>query len=77
MCTMDSPLTVTTPRRQSVDSGPSRNMKRRITEPINVRMPDSRGSVITITKENINMAQNSREICELSSESQKKELCVK
>lgn len=40
-------------------------------DPINVRMPDSRGNVTTITKENINMAQNNKEIWGLSSEIKK------
>jgi len=54
--------TVTTPSKQRVDSGPSKNIKRRITDPIKVLIPDSRGSVITITSENIVIIQNSKEI---------------
>lgn len=55
-------LTVTTPSKHSVDSGPNRNIDLSIMEPIKVRMPDSRGNVTTITSENINMAQNNNEI---------------
>lgn len=55
-------LTVTTPNKHKVDSGPNKNIARNIIEPINVRMPDSRGNVITITKENIIMAQNNNDI---------------
>ena len=55
-------LTVTTPNKHNVDSGPNRNIARNIIEPINVRMPDSRGKVITITKENIIIAQNNNDI---------------
>lgn len=61
-------LTVTTPNKHNVDSGPNKNIDLNIMDPINVRMPDSRGNVTTITKENIKMAQNNKEIWGLSSE---------
>lgn len=60
-------LTVTDPSSQSVGSGPIKNIKRSITDPISVLIPDSRGRVKTMANEKTKIAQNSQDIWGLSS----------
>lgn len=65
-------MTVIEPRTHSVGSGPSEKMHRSIIDATSVRMPDSRGNVITIASDDNMMAQISHDICELSSINQSK-----
>lgn len=60
-------LTVSEPSNHKVGSGPTENINLNIVEATNVRMPDSRGKVTTITADESMTVQISPEKCELSS----------
>lgn len=59
--------TVTEPSNHNVGSGPIENIHRNITDATSVRIPDSRGNVITIANDDNIMAHISIDMCEFNS----------
>lgn len=64
-------LTVRKPSNHNVGSGPMEKINRNIVEATNVRIPDSRGSVRTITADDNITVQMRADKCELNSKRRK------
>lgn len=59
--------TVTDPSSQSVGSGPIENINRRIIDATRVRIPDSRGNVITMANDESIITQITNDMWECNS----------